>query len=64
MQQPIPEEPEQTLASIGIYVFSLELLLKVLREDHEDQLSSHDFERDIIPKLIATHPVYAYHFWR
>ena len=56
------EEPEHALVSIGIYVFSLELLLKVLRDDHEDPLSSHDFGKDIIPQLIASHPVYTYRF--
>ena len=61
-QEPPPQQQKQVLASIGIYVFSLKLLLQALHEDHEDPLSSHDFGDNIIPKLVNSHPVYAYRF--
>lgn len=59
---PIPSEPKQALASMGIYVFSMELLLEVLTADARQENSSHDFGKDIISRLIGTEKVYAYHF--
>ena len=53
---------EELLASMGIYVFSIELLLKVLEEDHQRSGSQHDFGQDIIPRLIDSVVVYAYRF--
>jgi len=63
MQMPSPpEQGETTLASMGIYVFSIDLLLKVLDEDHQRGDSAHDFGQDIIPRLIGQVDVYAYRF--
>ena len=47
---------------MGIYVFSTDLLTAALQEDHKDDTSSHDFGKNIIPKLIETHRVCAYRF--
>jgi glucose-1-phosphate adenylyltransferase len=47
---------------MGIYVFSRTLLCRVLRADHEDPESSHDFGKDILPKLIKSHQLYGYEF--
>ena len=58
----VPGDPQHALASMGIYVFSRTLLCRILREDHEDPTSSHDFGKDILPKLIKTHQVYGYEF--
>ena len=60
--RPLPGDPKRTLASMGIYVFSTELLLQVLREDQRRVDSSHDFGRDIIPRLLGSHRVLAYRF--
>lgn len=59
---PIPGQDDKALASMGIYVFSTELLLNALREDHKTLGSSHDFGHDILPKLILSHTVKAYQF--
>ena len=63
-----PEDPrrvlggaEDALASMGVYVFSMNLLVRLLHEDH-DRESSHDFGKDILPSIIATHRVMAYPF--
>lgn len=66
-EKPIRPKPysrnlDTVLASMGIYVFSRDRLLAALREDHERQDSSHDFGKDILPRLIHTHNVGAYLF--
>lgn len=47
-----PKDPPGTLASMGIYVFSLGVLDRYLREDARRRDSSHDFGRDIIPRMV------------
>jgi len=60
--QPLPDDPDHALASMGIYVFSRELLCEILRDDHARAGSSHDFGKDILPRLIASAAVYGYRF--
>jgi len=60
--RPSLENPQVALASMGIYVFSMEHLLHFLENDHDDEKSSHDFGKDIIPKMMQTLPVYGYRF--
>lgn len=48
-----PEKPESNLASMGIYIFSTDVLVEALEADALDQRSSHDFGKDIIPKLLG-----------
>jgi glucose-1-phosphate adenylyltransferase len=51
------------LGSMGIYIFDTEVLVRELTRDAEED-TSHDFGRDIIPKLMAGgERVYAYLFW-
>jgi glucose-1-phosphate adenylyltransferase len=49
-----PEEPPGTLASMGIYVFPLQVLSDALTEDSKRRDSSHDFGKDIIPRMVAS----------
>jgi len=58
----MPDEPHRALASMGIYIFNMDLLSHELQADHALTTSSHDFGKDIIPRLIETHCVYAYRF--
>jgi glucose-1-phosphate adenylyltransferase len=58
----MPGDPTRSLASMGIYVFSRELLCELLREDHERPDSAHDFGRNILPRILDTHAVYGYQF--
>lgn len=58
----IPGDPNHVLASMGIYVFSIDRLIDVLKEDANRETSSHDFGKDIIPQLIDTEGVYAHRF--
>ncbi|WP_297404411.1 glucose-1-phosphate adenylyltransferase [uncultured Cetobacterium sp.] len=47
-----PNNPKNTLASMGIYIFNWSTLKKVLKEDNLDSTSSKDFGKNIIPKMI------------
>lgn len=61
--EPIPGREGIALASMGIYVFSLDYLERMLREDARDEESAHDFGRNIVPGCIAGgDKVYAYVF--
>src|SRR5262245_9184148 len=57
----IPGDPQHALASMGVYVFSMSLLSKLLHEDHDSD-STHDFGKDILPAVVPTHRVMAYRF--
>jgi len=59
---PLPNKKDMALVSMGIYIFSTDLLIKALNDDQADTTSSHDFGHDIIPKLIKSNKVYAYQF--
>ncbi|MGI9827564.1 glucose-1-phosphate adenylyltransferase [Vibrio vulnificus] len=58
----LPNNPERSLVSMGIYIFSMDILQSALTEDAQNENSSHDFGKDIIPKLIEAGTVYAYKF--
>jgi glucose-1-phosphate adenylyltransferase len=60
--QAIPGEPGTALVSMGIYVFPKDLLMEELRADSTREDSSHDFGKDLIPRMISAHKVYAYEF--
>jgi len=49
---PMPGHSDVSLASMGIYVFSADYLYRLLEEDDADPKSSHDFGKDIIPKMV------------
>jgi glucose-1-phosphate adenylyltransferase len=53
---------EQVLASMGIYIFNMNILVPALEEDAR-HATSHDFGSDIIPSLIGKTPIYAYRFY-
>ena len=63
-----PKQPDSNLASMGIYIFTADLLVRVLKEDAVDPASEHDFGNDIIPKLLAAgNRLFTYEFrgfWR
>jgi glucose-1-phosphate adenylyltransferase len=66
--------PAKVSASMGVYLFNADVLIPVLLKDAEDTTSSHDFGKDILPKMVADYRVFAYdfvdenkkeaHYWR
>lgn len=57
-----PKTPKSDLASMGIYVFDRRIMFDALLADARTRGSSHDFGRDIVPKLIRQRRVYGYEF--
>lgn len=49
-----PAKPKSNLASMGIYVFNWRLLKRYLEDDARDIVSSHDFGKNIIPKMLQS----------
>ncbi len=59
----IPDRPDHVFASMGNYLFSTSSLVKALYEDAADEGSSHDFGRDILPRMVAERrAIYAYDY--
>ncbi len=57
-----PKKAESTLASMGVYVFNTEFLLRRMKEFARDASLAHDFGKNIIPRMVGVDRVYAYHF--
>ena len=58
-----PEKPKNTLSSMGIYIFSYDLLRKILLEDSKDKESEHDFGKNILPSMLSNKKrLFAYKF--
>ncbi|QVL45497.1 MAG: glucose-1-phosphate adenylyltransferase [Methylophilaceae bacterium] len=60
--EPMPSDPTQAFASMGIYVFNAKFLFEQLIRDGDDPKSSHDFGADIIPHVIKKYRVQAHRF--
>jgi len=58
----MPGDPTRSLASMGIYVFDSDYLFRLLAEDDLDDNSSHDFGKDIIPKVTRAGEAFAHSF--
>jgi glucose-1-phosphate adenylyltransferase len=57
-----PFAPDSVDASMGIYIFNTEVLLKALISDAEDPDSKHDFGHNILPNLLGKKKMMAYSF--
>ena len=50
------------LASMGLYIFTADPLIRALKSDAENEGSKHDFGRDILPRFAAAGRLSAYDF--
>lgn len=58
----MPGKTDESLCSMGIYIFNKDLLFELLIRDADTPNSSHDFGKDVIPHAIEKYRVYAYPF--
>ena len=58
---PLPNDPAHAFASMGIYLFRTKTLREYLMADAKES-GAHDFGKNIIPRMIQQHRVYAYKF--
>jgi glucose-1-phosphate adenylyltransferase len=69
-----PLNPQKVGGSMMVYLFNADVLIPVLLKDAENPQSSHDFGKDILPKMVDDYRVFAYdfvdenkkeaHYWR
>ncbi|MBI3477943.1 MAG: glucose-1-phosphate adenylyltransferase [Acidobacteria bacterium] len=57
-----PYDANMISASMGVYIFNTDVLIPVLLKDAEDPTSSHDFGKNILPKMLADYRVYSFNF--
>lgn len=57
-----PLNPDKVAASMGIYLFNTDVLIPVLLKDAEDPDSSHDFGKDILPRMVNDYRVFSFDF--
>ena len=57
-----PFNPDKVEASMGVYIFNTEILLKALIADAEDPNSKHDFGHNILPNMLGKKKMMAYSF--
>ncbi len=60
----MPDKPNSSLASMGIYVFDADYLYEMLESEVSNPDTSHDFGKDIIPKAVEQGVIYAHPFER
>lgn len=58
--KPMPGDPTRAFASMGNYIFNPSVLLGAVREACE--AGAKDFGRDVLPRLMSTHRLFAYDF--
>lgn len=57
-----PDDPEVTYASMGNYVFTTKDLIDALKEDENNESSTHDMGGDIIPYFVSKGQAHVYDF--
>ncbi|MFW5774963.1 MAG: glucose-1-phosphate adenylyltransferase [Chitinivibrionales bacterium] len=60
--KPVPGNPGMAFVSMGNYIFNRTFLVRELYNDASFQGSSHDFGKDVIPKIYHDYPIYVYDF--
>ncbi len=60
----LPDKPDTSLVSMGIYVFAAPFLFDQLRRDAADRNSRHDFGGDLIPYIVENGKAVAHRFQR
>jgi len=48
-----PSDPQSNLVNMGVYLFNMDVLDRVLWQDYKTKESAHDFGKNILPELVA-----------
>jgi glucose-1-phosphate adenylyltransferase len=59
---PMPGSQDMALVSMGNYVFDTDYLFQILEQDAANPMSTHDFGKDIIPRILTEGEIAAYPF--
>jgi glucose-1-phosphate adenylyltransferase len=59
----IPGMSQMALASMGVYVFDMDVIVRALEQDAADPGSQHDFGKNVIPALLGGGRVFSYSFY-
>ena len=60
---PLPNDKNMALVSMGNYIFTAGDILPLLKKDHDQKGSSHDFGKNIIPSLVPSKRLFAYNYF-
>jgi glucose-1-phosphate adenylyltransferase len=58
----VPGRPDKSLVSMGIYIFNTETLVKNVIADAKNSASTHDFGKDVVPRMIQANRVFVHTF--
>ena len=58
----LPDDPEETFASMGNYVFTTDALIEALKADADDEDSAHDMGGNIMPMMVEQGDAHVYDF--
>lgn len=58
----VPGKPDKSFASMGVYIFNTEVLVKKVIADAKNQSSSHDFGKNVVPDMVASNRVFVHSF--
>ncbi len=58
----IPGDPNTSFVSMGVYIFNTDTLVKNVIADAKNKNSSHDFGKDIVPRMIESNKVMVHSF--
>lgn len=59
--KPIPGKPDQSMVSMGVYLFVTSEILEELKSDAL-RTTAHDFGKNIIPHMLKTNKLFVYNF--
>lgn len=60
--KPVPGKPDKSFVSMGVYIFNTDVLVKNVIADAKDTSSSHDFGKDVVPRMIHNSRVFVHNF--
>jgi glucose-1-phosphate adenylyltransferase len=60
--KPVPGKTDKSFVSMGVYIFDTETLVKNVIADAKDTSSSHDFGKDVVPRMINNSRVFVHNF--